>query len=93
MKLEELFQPVKIGSLETANRIIMTAVTTRYDFEDSDRVSRFYAQRAKDGVGLITGAIPRIRDWQPERILMRLPRLDWATRWGHWRCRIWWALT
>ncbi|OGP59372.1 MAG: hypothetical protein A2V65_03165 [Deltaproteobacteria bacterium RBG_13_49_15] len=61
MKLEELFQPAKIGSLEIANRIIMTAVTTRYDFEESDRLSRFYAERAKGGVGLIiTGALQTI---------------------------------
>jgi 2,4-dienoyl-CoA reductase (NADPH2) len=61
IKLERLFQPARIGSLEIANRIIMTAVTTRYDFEESDRLSRFYAQRAKGGVGLIiTGALQTI---------------------------------
>jgi len=61
MKLEKLFQPAKIGSLEIANRIIMTAVSTRYDFEESDRLSRFYAERAKGGVGLIiTGALQTI---------------------------------
>jgi 2,4-dienoyl-CoA reductase (NADPH2) len=61
VKLERLFQPEKIGPLEIANRIIMTAVTTRYDFEESDRLSRFYAQRAKGGVGLIiTGALQTI---------------------------------
>jgi 2,4-dienoyl-CoA reductase (NADPH2) len=61
MKLEKLFQPAKIGSLEIANRIILTAVTTRYDFEKSDRLSRFYAERAKGGVGLIiTGALQTI---------------------------------
>jgi 2,4-dienoyl-CoA reductase (NADPH2) len=61
IKLEKLFQPAKIGSLEIANRIIMTAVSTRYDFEESDRLARFYAQRAKGGVGLIiTGALQTI---------------------------------
>ena len=61
IKLEKLFQPAKIGALEIANRIIMPAVTTRYDFEESDRMSRFYAQRAKGGVGLIiTGALQTI---------------------------------
>ena len=60
-KPEKLFQSAKIGSLELANRIIMTAVTTRYDFEDSDRLARFYAERAKGGVGLITtGALQTI---------------------------------
>ena len=54
MKLEKLFQPSKIGPLEIPNRIVMVAVTTRYDFEESDRLPRFYAERAKGGVGLIT---------------------------------------
>jgi 2,4-dienoyl-CoA reductase (NADPH2) len=61
IKLEKLFQPAKIGSVEIANRIIMTAVSTRYDYEKSDRLSRFYAERAKGGVGLIiTGALQTI---------------------------------
>jgi 2,4-dienoyl-CoA reductase-like NADH-dependent reductase (Old Yellow Enzyme family)/thioredoxin reductase len=54
MKLEKLFQPSKIGPLEIPNRIVMVAVTTRYDFEESDRLAKFYAERAKGGVGLIT---------------------------------------
>jgi 2,4-dienoyl-CoA reductase-like NADH-dependent reductase (Old Yellow Enzyme family)/thioredoxin reductase len=58
MKLEKLFQPLKVGSLEIKNRIVMVAVTTRYDFEESDRLPRFYAERAKGGAGLIiTGAL------------------------------------
>ena len=58
MKLQRLFQPSKIGTLVIPNRIIMVAVTTRYDFEESDRLPRFYAERAKGGVGLIiTGAL------------------------------------
>jgi 2,4-dienoyl-CoA reductase (NADPH2) len=61
IKLEKLFQPAKIGPLEITNRIIMTAVSTRYDFEESDRLSRFYAERARGGVGLIiTGALQTI---------------------------------
>jgi len=60
-KTGKVVSAAKIGSLEIANRIIMTAVTTRYDFEESDRLSRFYAQRAKGGVGLIiTGALQTI---------------------------------
>lgn len=56
--LENLFTPCKIGQLPIPNRFIMTAVTTRYDFEDSDRLEKFYAERAKGGVGLIiTGAL------------------------------------
>lgn len=56
--LKNLFTPCKIGQLEIPNRLIMTAVTTRYDFEESDRLEKFYAERAKGGVGLIiTGAL------------------------------------
>ncbi len=58
MKLEKLFQPSKIGPLKMPNRIVMVAVTTRYDFEESDRLPKFYAERAIGGVGLIiTGAL------------------------------------
>jgi 2,4-dienoyl-CoA reductase (NADPH2) len=58
VKLEKLFQPSKIGPMELANRIIMVAVTTRYDFEDSNRLADFYAARARGGAGLIiTGAL------------------------------------
>ena len=57
-KLEKLFRPIKIGSLQLPNRIIMVAVTTRYDFENSNRLPDFYAARAKGGAGLIiTGAL------------------------------------
>jgi 2,4-dienoyl-CoA reductase (NADPH2) len=57
-KLEKLFQPSKIGPMELPNRIIMVAVTTRYDFEDSNRLADFYAARAQGGAGLIiTGAL------------------------------------
>ena len=57
-KLEKLFQPVQIGPLELPNRIVMVAVSTLYDFEESNRLANFYAARAKGGVGLIiTGAL------------------------------------
>lgn len=87
MKLEKLFQPARIGSLEIANRIIMPAVTTRYDFEESDRLSQFYARRAKGGAGLIiTGALQTLypgRKTGPGRINLYndsgIPKLkDWV---------------
>lgn len=57
-KLEKLFQPIRLGSLELTNRIIMPAITTNYDFDKIDRLRGFYAERAKGGVGLIiTGAL------------------------------------
>lgn len=61
VKLEKLFQPSKIGPMALPNRIIMVAVTTRYDFEESNRLADFYAARARGGVGLIiTGALQTI---------------------------------
>ncbi|MBI2868559.1 MAG: FAD-dependent oxidoreductase [Chloroflexi bacterium] len=54
MRLENLFSPVKLGKMELRNRVVMSAVTTRYDYEDSDRQAEFYAARARGGVGLIT---------------------------------------
>ncbi len=57
-KFERLFQPIRVGSLELPNRIIMPAITTYYDFDKVDRLAGFYAERARGGVGLIiTGAL------------------------------------
>jgi len=53
-KLEKLFEPGKIGGLELANRIVMLAVTTRYDYDSIQRLVDFYAARAAGGAGLIT---------------------------------------
>jgi 2,4-dienoyl-CoA reductase-like NADH-dependent reductase (Old Yellow Enzyme family) len=54
IKVEKLFQPAKIGSLEIANRIIMTAVTT--DTTEERSAIRFYAQRPKVASGLSSPA-------------------------------------
>lgn len=60
-KLEKLFQPIKIGSLELPNRIIMPAITTNYDLEHCGRLASFYAERAEGGAGLlIIGALQTI---------------------------------
>ena len=57
-KLKNLFRPTQIGPMKLPNRIVMVAVSTRYDFEESNRLANFYAARAKGGVGLIiTGAL------------------------------------
>ena len=52
-KLKALFTPIKIGPLELSNRIIMPAITTLYDVEDSSRWVDFYAERARGGAGLL----------------------------------------
>ena len=56
--LTHLFQPIKIGSLELPNRIVMAPMmTVDYASDDetpSERHVACHAERAKGGVGLIT---------------------------------------
>ncbi len=55
-KLEKLFTPIKIGSMELANRIAMAPMTVDYANQDetpSDRQITYYAERAKGGAALI----------------------------------------
>jgi 2,4-dienoyl-CoA reductase (NADPH2) len=52
--LTKLFEPIKIGPLELPNRIIMTAVTTYYDFDSLEGQVQFFSARARGGAGLIT---------------------------------------
>lgn len=51
----ELFSPIKIGSIELRNRIIMSLYPTKYahDSHVTDRLIAFFKVRAKGGVGLI----------------------------------------
>lgn len=54
--LPHLFSPLAIGNLELPNRIVMPAMGTRYPTyagKVTDRLVRYYAERAKGGVGLI----------------------------------------
>lgn len=56
--LTKLFEPIKIGSIELPNRIIMPALTTFYDLEGGNRFADFYAERAAGGAALfILGAL------------------------------------
>jgi len=51
-----LFTPIRIGSMEIANRIAMAPMTGDYANDDetpSERQIAYYAERAKGGVGLI----------------------------------------
>ena len=55
--MEELFSPIKIGSMELKNRIVMPPMTTVLggaDGEVTDRFIDFYAARARGGAALIT---------------------------------------
>ena len=51
-----LFEPIKIGNLEVPNRIFMPAMHMNMarDFEVTDQLVDFYAERARGGAGMIT---------------------------------------
>ena len=53
-QLTRLFQPVTIGSLTLKNRVVMTPITTLYDFEGGARYNAFFAERARGGAAMIT---------------------------------------
>ena len=53
----KLFEPIRIGSMQLANRIVMSPMTTGYaglDQLPTRRLVDYLAARAKGGVGLIT---------------------------------------
>ena len=51
-----LFEPIKVHDLEVKNRIYMPAMHMNMaeNFEVTDRLVQFYAERAKGGAGMIT---------------------------------------
>jgi len=52
-----LFTPIRIGSLELKNRIVMAPMATHYADETgavTERLKNYYAARARGGAGLIT---------------------------------------
>lgn len=52
----KLFEPLKIGTMEVPNRIVMPPMATCFGNPDgtvSDRIMNYYVARAKGGVGLI----------------------------------------
>ncbi len=56
-KFNKLFEPIKIGSMELRNRIVMAPMTVDYANDDetpSERHIAYYAERARGGAGLIT---------------------------------------
>lgn len=55
-ELKMLFAPIKIGTMELKNRIVMAPMGMNYaelDGSISEREINYYAARAKGGVGLI----------------------------------------
>ena len=56
-RFDRLFSPIRIGSLELRNRIVMSPMTTDYATDDqlpSPRLLAYLEERARGGVGLIT---------------------------------------
>ena len=53
---DPLFTPIKIGTVEIKNRILLPAMHLNMtsNFEVTDQMVNFYAERAKGGVGLIS---------------------------------------
>ncbi|MBM3148629.1 MAG: hypothetical protein FJZ88_01190 [Chloroflexi bacterium] len=54
-KLAKLFEPIKIGTMEVKNKIVMPAMELGLAADDmvTDRFKAFYAERARGGAGLI----------------------------------------
>ena len=56
-KYEKLFRKIKIKNTEIKNRLIMAPMATRFasfNGEVTERLIRYYKERSKGGVGLIT---------------------------------------
>jgi len=55
MKLEKLFEPITIGSVELKNRLVMLGMGLSYieNYEVSERLKDFLVERARGGVALI----------------------------------------
>lgn len=67
-KLERLFSPINIGSMEVKNRIVMSPMHTDYGCDDgtiSDRLQDYHVARAKGGVGLITLEMCTVSEFEP----------------------------
>ncbi len=67
MKYPHIFEPLDLGFTTLKNRILMGSMHTGLEEEKNgiERISKYYAERAKGGVGLIvTGGIsPNIAGW------------------------------
>ena len=55
-QFKHIFTPIRIGSMELANRLVMAPMTVDYGNDDetpSDRHLAYYSERARGGVSLI----------------------------------------
>ncbi len=73
-----LFSPIRIGNLEVANRIFVSAHHNNFDVHGlwSDRTIKYYEARAAGGAGLIVTGALRVHPRDTGDI--QWPRSDWA---------------
>ena len=65
MKYEKLFTPMKIGTTEIKNRIVMSPMLMglgQFDGCPTEKMMNYYEERAKGGTGLIITEITRVND-------------------------------
>jgi 2,4-dienoyl-CoA reductase (NADPH2) len=64
MNDDPLFQPIRVGRLTLANRIVMPAMHLHMarDGDVTDRLLAFYAERARGGAGLVTVGYATVDD-------------------------------
>lgn len=65
MKYEKLFSPMKIGTTEIKNRVIMAPMLMgfgQFDGCPTEKMMNYYEERAKGGTGLIITEITRVND-------------------------------
>jgi len=73
-----LFQPGRIGKVTVRNRLVMPPMATNYGGEDgevTDRMIRYYEERAKGGVGLIIVENAQV-DYPTGKNVVRQHRID-----------------
>ncbi|MBR7072312.1 MAG: FAD-dependent oxidoreductase [Eubacterium sp.] len=65
MSFDVMFSPMKIGTMEVKNRVVMTAAEFslgQMNGEPTERMINYFEERAKGGVGLIIPGICRVND-------------------------------
>ena len=67
-----MFSPMKIGTMEVKNRVVMTAAEFslgQTNGEPTERLMNYYEERAKGGVGLIIPGICRVNSTKFKRTI------------------------
>ncbi len=78
MAYPHLFSPIRIGPVEVANRVAVSAHHNNFDINGlwSERTVKYLEARAAGGAGLIIAGAIRVHPRNPESICW--PRSDWA---------------